>query len=140
MSVYEDIIRGLQEAVEYEQGTIKSRVHSLTVKNVKNYSSKQIKSIRLSTKMSQTLFAAALGVSVKTVEAWESGRNKPEGPSMRLLYLIENDPDFLKKHSIVGYKQTNEFRCSSTVSSAVTSVSLKPVITGDVNVHNLKFA
>ena len=82
MSVYEDIIRGLQEAVEYEQGTIKSRVHSLTVKNVESYSSKQIKLIRLSTKMSQTLFAAALGVSVKTVEAWESGRNKPDGPSM----------------------------------------------------------
>ena len=140
MSVYEDIIRGLQEAVEYEQGTIKSRVHSLTVKNVESYSSKQIKLIRLSTKMSQTLFAAALGVSVKTVEAWESVRNKPDGPSMRLLYLIENDPNFLKKHSKVEYKQTNEFRCFSTVSSVVTSVSLKSVITGDVNVHKLKFA
>jgi len=38
-----------------------------------------------------------MGVSPKTVEAWESGRNKPEGASRRLLEVVQNDPGFLKR-------------------------------------------
>jgi putative transcriptional regulator len=43
------------------------------------------------------LFAASLGVSPKTVEVWENGRNKPEGASRRLLEIVRDDPTFLKR-------------------------------------------
>ena len=39
------------------------------------------------------------GRSPKTVEAWEAGRNRPEGPVRRLFALLQRDPqlpDLLK--------------------------------------------
>ena len=41
--------------------------------------------------MTQHVFADFLGVSVKTVEAWERGRNHPTGPACRLIKILEED-------------------------------------------------
>ena len=40
--------------------------------------------------MTQRVFANYMGVSPKTVEAWESGINHPVGPACRLLSLLES--------------------------------------------------
>ena len=40
--------------------------------------------------LTQSLLAKFLCVSKKTVEAWESGRNQPNGPSRRLLELLDS--------------------------------------------------
>ena len=42
------------------------------------------------------VFPESLGVSPKTVEAWENGRNKPEGASRRLLEIVRDNPQFPK--------------------------------------------
>ena len=97
MSVYESIMKGLTEAVDYQQGKIKARKISLTIKPVADYSNDDIKRIRQKTGLSQVMFAGSLGVSPKTVEAWENGRNKPEGASRRLLEIVRDDPGFLKR-------------------------------------------
>ena len=47
--------------------------------------------------MSQSSFALALGVSKKTVEAWECGRNDPSTTTKKLLYLLENNPHLMKQ-------------------------------------------
>ena len=47
-------------------------------------------------------FAQYMGVSVKTVEAWEAGRNHPEGAACRLLALTKKDPQFPIKTGIVA--------------------------------------
>lgn len=47
--------------------------------------------------MSQSSFALALGVSKKTVEAWECGRNIPSGAAKKLLYLLENNTCLMKQ-------------------------------------------
>ena len=47
------------------------------------------------------IFAEAIGVSVKTIEAWESGRNKPQGPASRFLQLLDQDHHFLEEHQIL---------------------------------------
>ena len=46
-------------------------------------------------RLSISVFAAVFNVSGKTVEAWESGTNTPSGPSLRLMRMIEKNPDIL---------------------------------------------
>ena len=51
---------------------------------VKEYSGKEIRDIRTKAGMTQSVFASYMGVSIKTVEAWEGGRTHPTGPVFRL--------------------------------------------------------
>ena len=67
------------------------------VKPVNKYSAEDIKRIRLSINMTQTMFAGIMGVSQKTVEAWESGRNVPMGPASRILDLLSEDRTVAEK-------------------------------------------
>ncbi len=101
MSVYDSIIQGLNEAVEYEKGNIKVRTAQCTVTPVPEITSAEIKDIRLSFGMTQATFAKAIGVSVKTVEAWESGTNKPIGIARRFLSVLKSDPEIFTKSNII---------------------------------------
>ena len=100
MSVYESIMQGLSEAVDYQQGKITARKIKLTIKPVSTFNNEDIKQIRKRTGLSQVMFAGSLGVSPKTVEAWENGRNKPEGTSRRLLEIVRDDPAFLQRFQV----------------------------------------
>ncbi len=102
MSVYESIMTGLNEAVEHAEGKRKLRQTTLTVQPLKTYQPQEIKAIRHSIGASQSLFAGIMGVSIKTVEAWEAGRNQPEGSSRRLLAMIQSDPATIEKYAIVA--------------------------------------
>jgi len=97
MSVYESIMQGLTEAVDYQQGKIPARKIRMSIKPVDTFNNDDIKQIRQKTGLSQVMFAGSLGVSPKTIEAWENGRNKPEGASRRLLEIVRDDPGFLKR-------------------------------------------
>ena len=97
MNVYESITQGLTEAIDYQQGKIHPRKTKLTIKPVDTFNTDDIKQIRQKTGLSQVIFAGSLGVSPKTVEAWENGRNKPEGASRRLLEIVRDDPGFLQR-------------------------------------------
>ena len=101
MGVFDKIKTGLEEAIAYEQGTLKARTTTLSVTPVDRYTADEIKAIRKSTGFTQVIFAQYLGVSVKTVEAWEAGRNHPEGTACRLLALTKADPQFPMKTGIV---------------------------------------
>jgi putative transcriptional regulator len=97
MSVFESIMQGLNEAVEYQQGKINPGKTRLAVKPVAAFNTDDIKRIRQKTGLSQMMFAGSLGVSPKTVEAWENGRNRPEGASRRLLEIVRDNPEFIKR-------------------------------------------
>lgn len=93
MNVYESILQGLNEAVAYTKGTCKeARVHKISVEPVPHFNASDIRSIRMDLGMTQVIFASVMGVSPKTVEAWEQGINAPNGPSCRLLGLYRADP------------------------------------------------
>ena len=94
MTVFEEIKAGLEQAIEYERGNLKARTTVLSIEPVTHFTAEDIKHIRKSTGLTQQMFASLMGVSVKTVEAWESGRNKPEGPACRILAMIARDPQF----------------------------------------------
>ncbi len=74
----------------------------MTVLPLKEYDATGIKKIRNSIGATQALFAGILGVSKKAVEAWESGRNIPDGPSRRLIAAIEEDPEFPAKYGLTA--------------------------------------
>ena len=70
---------------------LKSETVSIEIAPLVDYSADTIKNIRRRTGLTQSLFAKWLGVSTRTVEAWEAGRNKPSGPSSRLLSLLQKN-------------------------------------------------
>lgn len=41
---------------------------------------------------SQAKFAVMLGVSVATLQNWEQGRRRPEGPARALLKIVAENP------------------------------------------------
>ena len=65
-------------------------------------SAEDIKAIRKKLGFTQAVFAAVIGVSTKTVEAWEKGTNHPIGPARRMISLIQFDPEILQSYHIVN--------------------------------------
>ena len=51
--------------------------------------------VRLKSGLSQAQFAAALGVSKRTLEQWEQGRREPSGAAKQLLKIAERHPEVL---------------------------------------------
>ena len=88
-SLFEDLREGLQEAIDYEKGSGKAKRTVFMITPVNKYSNEQIKSIRNKSGMTQAVFANYMGVSKKTVEAWELGRTHPTGPACRLLDILD---------------------------------------------------
>ena len=87
---FDDLMTGLNEALAIEKGELKGRKTVYEIQPVKNYDNKQIREIRNSVGMTQVLFADYMGVSCKTVEAWEKGTNHPTGAACRLISMLEN--------------------------------------------------
>ena len=101
-SVYESIMAGLTEAVEdanASEKTLKRRV--VTIVPVKEYSAEEVREIRHSTGFSQKLFTSYMGVSDKTVEAWEAGINHPSGTASRILSMMEMNSDLITEFPFV---------------------------------------
>ena len=50
------------------------------------------KAIRLKSGLTQIEFAMLIGVSPRTLQNWEQGYRRPEGPALALLTIFKNDP------------------------------------------------
>lgn len=95
------IMRGLKEIEAHQKGTAKLRTTVLEIEPTPFYDAKAVKRLRLELKLPQMAFARLCGVSNKTVEAWESGRNKPNGSARRLFEVIEKDKEILERGGIL---------------------------------------
>ena len=89
--LFNDLVTGLNEAIEFEKGKGKARTHTFIIEPVKRYNKNEIKEIRTHAGMTQAVFADYMGVSSKTVEAWEKGTNHPTGSACRLLDILSSD-------------------------------------------------
>lgn len=104
MTVYEGIMQGLNEALQHAEGKLECRTTKLAKQDimpVPEYRPDEIKEIRVALGMTQVLFAGFMGVSPKTVEAWEAGRNRPDGPARRILSMVQTDPKLPERYHIV---------------------------------------
>ena len=102
MKVYDGIMQGLEEAIKYNKGQIRARTKTMSIEPVPDFEAAEIKNIRNELGMTQVLFAGFMGVSTKTVEAWEAGRNMPNGPARRILAMLKTDPALPQKLNIVA--------------------------------------
>jgi putative transcriptional regulator len=64
-------------------------------KRTKVEAKSQVVRVRMKSGLSQAQFAAALGVSKRTLEQWEQGRREPSGAAKQLLKIVERHPDVL---------------------------------------------
>lgn len=88
--LHDDVAQGLREAIAYERGELPANAvkRTLSFAPLPVWKPAEIKNLRLSLSMTQSAFAEFMGVSLKTVEAWECGRNQPSGSASRLMQVI----------------------------------------------------
>ena len=86
---FSGVMEGLEEALAYKRGKASARKRALPTVNIKE--------MRLSLGMTQRTFAEMLGVSRRTVEAWESGKSTPTPTAKKLMYLIQEDHSLVQK-------------------------------------------
>lgn len=90
-----DILKAMHETAKgwHSAGaldkTTMREIDALCLPDVKVYSASQIRRIRLTNRASQAVFAAYLNTSPSTVQKWEAGQKKPNGPSLRLLNIVD---------------------------------------------------
>ncbi len=98
-NLFEDLKAGLGEAIAFEQGKIDLRTTAFIVPDAPPHLSKsQIKEIREETlHVSQPIFASFLGVTPAAVKAWEQGLKKPSGAARRLMQIIAQDPQLIRR-------------------------------------------
>ena len=83
-----DAAKGLHKAGVMDTKTMRE-FDALCLTPVKKLSAVQIKRLRMRNKASQAVFAAYLNTSPSTVQKWEQGQKKPNGPSLKLLNLVQ---------------------------------------------------
>jgi len=84
-----DIGTELLTSVREMKAGIRARVHNPEISEVAH--------ARLVSELSQTAFAALLGVSVRTLQDWEQGRRKPSGAARTLFRVAELHPEILQE-------------------------------------------
>jgi len=98
-NIYQEIIDEFAEVNKTGTNHLRKRARTYTsVSPVKDYSPHEIKAIREKNQYSQSFFGEYLGVSLKTIQAWEAGTNKPTGTTLRLFQVLEQDPHALDKY------------------------------------------
>jgi putative transcriptional regulator len=89
-NIFDGLKKGMQEIIAYKKGkiTLKTTVYEIP-EPPKEYGPKKIKGIRTKWNYSQGIFAKVLNVSLKTVQAWESGDRNPNHAALRLLEIVD---------------------------------------------------
>ena len=83
---FDKLTESIQQAGSIRRGEAKpSRVVEFTPVDVK--------AIRQRLGKSQSEFACMIGVSISTLQNWEQGRRRPEGPAQALLRIAAANPD-----------------------------------------------
>ena len=83
---FKDLLTGIDQVRAIHRGKIKPQ-------RVFKFSPLLVKDIRAKLHKSQTEFAYMIGVSVDTLQNWEQGRRKPEGPALALLRIADVRPE-----------------------------------------------
>lgn len=90
--VGKSIIRGLEQALAYAEGTADVNEYRVHVPEEID-----VRAIRTKLGMTQEKFAQEFGFSVNTLRHWEHGKRIPEGPTRAYLLVIDRAPKAVQK-------------------------------------------
>ena len=76
---------------------------------------KFVKELRQKLNMTQTVFAEILGVTKKTIEKWEQGKNPVKGCSARLLYALNENPELIKMFYVFEIIEPNTIQNDNSI-------------------------
>ena len=87
--LFEELLESVKQARAIEKGELKpARVFRINPKT-------DIVKVRGKLGLSQSRFAAILGISSGTLQNWEQGRRSPTGPAKVLLKIASRHPEIL---------------------------------------------
>lgn len=87
-SDFNELLLSIKEAGKIRRGEAKPS-------RIQTFSEPDVALIRAKYKMSQSALAALLGISLATLQNWEQGRRKPQGPARVLLHIANKNPKSL---------------------------------------------
>lgn len=84
-----DLGAELLASVREMKADVRARTHQPNISDIAH--------ARLVSGLSQSAFAALLGVSVRTLQDWEQGRREPSGAARTLIKVAERHPEILQE-------------------------------------------
>lgn len=88
-NIFNDISEGMREFISHKRHHTPIKKESVCVEVP------DVKGLRESLDMTQTVFSDTFGFSIDTVKAWEQKKRVPGKSSRYLLLLIAANPDFV---------------------------------------------
>jgi putative transcriptional regulator len=88
----ESIIRGLEQAIPFAEGTAKEGTYVVHIPPEID-----VRAIRGRLGLTQREFAVRFGFNINTLRHWEQGRRVPEGPTRAYLLVIDREPQAVQK-------------------------------------------
>ncbi|MDE0218487.1 MAG: NadS family protein [Spirochaetaceae bacterium] len=87
---FSELVASIKEAGDIKRGNREpSRVFEIRPAD--------IKAVRKRLQRSQSEFALMIGVSVATLQNWEQGRRRPDGPARAMLKVASENPEAVKQ-------------------------------------------
>ncbi len=83
---FDNLVEGVRQAGRIRRGEAKPS-------RVTEFNPVDVKAIRSQLGKSQSDFARMIGVSLSTLQNWEQGRRRPEGPARALLRVAAANPE-----------------------------------------------
>ena len=83
---FDNLVTSIRQAGKIRRGETKPS-------RVTEFASVDVKAVRQRLGKSQAEFAHMIGVSIATLQNWEQGRRKPEGPARALLKVAAENPE-----------------------------------------------
>ena len=85
-NIGQEILEGIKEIKRFKKGEMKLHTRNLNEPSPAKITRKKLR-------LSQSAFASLMGVSPRTIQDWEQGRRKPQGPAKSLLRIAEQHPE-----------------------------------------------
>jgi len=86
----EDLFKELKQSVKEGGAILRGRRKPSRAFHVDE---PDVRAVREAYRLSQTRFAALMGISAGTLRNWEQGRRKPEGSARILLRIVARHPE-----------------------------------------------